>query len=366
MSALERHLASGNITNIFAPVVDTFLDEKNQFLKDPLESLKTGEIDRRISYMIGENEEDGADILYFLRPTLERFRDERELKYFIDNTMLPVSLQKYDPLVRSPIIQQFLSFQYFTSSERFDDKTSLLESLQLFLTDSYYSSPIRETLDLMVDARAKVYRFVNTYKVTTQSSSQLSRPTSGPSSMTALLFGPSQYVLQTISGPLSGDRAFKIASTNVQNALVSFMEGGEPSSNVRWPRYTAQSQDYIEVNTLRPQRRYKEKNATFWLELLPRLSYILEDEVTAPPGPDVPAASTEVYSTLTWLLLATVLLLLVLLGVSWVLGRRRQRTESVFTLGSGLGGSSCIETRGPRPGSGPRGRWRETLTNNRM
>ena len=135
-------------------------------------------------------------------------------------------------------------------------------------------------------------------------------------------------------------------------------------ADLRWPRYTAQGQDYLEVNTLRLRRGYKDKNATFWLELLPRLSSIIETEVTEAPVSDETAS--EVYSTLTWLLLATVLLLLVLLAVSWVLGRRRQRTESVFTLGSGLGGSSCIETRGPRPGSGPRGRWRETLTNNRM
>ena len=365
LSALESHLANGNITNIFAPVADTFLNTNDQFLGDPLERLKRGEINRRISYMFGENEEDGAEILYFLRPTLDKFRSTRELKYFIDNTILPVSLQKYDQLVRSPFIQQLLAFQYFTSSssDRFEDKTSLLESLQIFLTDSYYSSPIRETLELMVDARAKLYSFVNSHKVTAQSSSLLSRPTSGPSSLTALLFGPSQFDLQTGSGPQGPDRGFRAASVNVQDALVPFIERGEPQADLRWPRYTGQSQDYVEVNTLRLRRRYKEKNATFWLELLPRLSSIIEEEATVSPEPKT---ETEVYSTLTWLLLATVLLLLVLLAVSWVLGRRRQRTESVFTLGSGLGGSSCIETRGPRPGSGPRGRWRETLTNNRM
>ncbi len=368
LSALEDHLANGNITNIFAPVADTFLDSNDRFLGDPLEKLKRGDIDRRISYMFGENEEDGAEILYFLRRTLDKFRSARELKYFIDNTMLPVSLQKYDPLVRSPFIQQLLAFQYFTNSgsERFEETASLLESLQIYLTDSYYSSPMRETLDLMVDARAKVYSFVNSYKDIAQSSSPLVRPTSRPISLTTLLFGPSQFDLQTDSGPRGVDRAFRAASTNVQDAIVPFIEGGEPQADLRWPRYKGQSHDYIEINTLRLRRGYKDKNATFWLELLPRLSSILEDEATAPPVPDEATSETEVYSTLTWLLLATVLLLLVLLAVSWVLGRRRQRTESVFTLGSGLGGSSCIETRGPRPGSGPRGRWRETLTSNRM
>ena len=66
-----------------------------------------------------------------------------------------------------PVIQKLLSFQYFTSSDsgRFEDKSSLLESLQTFLTDSYYSAPVRETLELMVEAGAKIYSFVNTHKV---------------------------------------------------------------------------------------------------------------------------------------------------------------------------------------------------------
>ena len=75
------------------------------------------------------------------------------------------------------------------------------------------------------------------------------------------------------------------------------------------------------------------------------------------PGPGL-------YSTLTWLLLATLLLLLALLALAWLAARRRSRTAAVFSLGSGIGGS-CIESRGPRPGSGPR-HWRETLTSHRM
>ena len=46
----------------------------------------------------------------------------------------------------------------------------------------------------------------------------------------------------------------------------------------------------------------------------------------------------------------------------------------VFTLGSGLGstlgqsalGPSCRETSGPRPGSGPRATWRDSLANYKL
>ena len=41
-----------------------------------------------------------------------------------------------------------------------------------------------------------------------------------------------------------------------------------------------------------------------------------------------PLSSVDVYSTLTWLLLAVVLLLLILLASLWVAARRRARTSS--------------------------------------
>ena len=83
-------------------VLFTFLRSSDQFLGDPLERLRRGEINRRIAYMIGENEEDGAEVLTFFRQTLDRFRTTRELRYFVDNTLVPVSVLKYDALVRSP------------------------------------------------------------------------------------------------------------------------------------------------------------------------------------------------------------------------------------------------------------------------
>ena len=105
-----------------------------------------------------------------------------------------------------------------------------------------------------------------------------------------------------------------------------------------------------------------------------------------PPFPGAPLASVDVYSTLTWLLLAVVLLLLILLASLWVAARRRARSSSgglpyrvskgrttddhtppVFTLGSGLGSTlGAREVPGPRPGSGPKATWRDSLANYKL
>ena len=67
---------------------------------------------------------------------------------------------------------------------------------------------------------------------------------------------------------------------------------------------------------------FQDKNATFWLRLMPSLVSISQAVETSTVSPEtVSGDSTDVYSTMTWLLLATVLLLLVLLAVSWVIAR---------------------------------------------
>ena len=367
ISALEEHLARGNVSNIFAPVVDTFLDRSDQFIGDSLENLRRGSVDRRITFMIGENEEDGSELMFYLRRNFERL-NTRELKYFVENTLLPISLQKYGQLISSPFIQQLLSFQYFpslVSSETLLDKDFLLKSIQTFLTDCYYAAPIRETLDTLAESGTTVFSFVNKHSILQPYSSYNNRPAPGAGTVIAMLMGTRQFEIQTGSGMRGLDRQ---VSVNVQDALVPFFERGQPQKDLQWPRYTLQNKHYLEVDDVRTFKEYKVKNTTFWLSLLPSLASISSSSQITTPTPELGerGPGNDVYSTMTWLLLATVLLLLVLLAVSWVIARRRYKTESMFTLGSGIGGSSCIESRGPRPSSGTGGRWRETLTSHRM
>ena len=73
---------------------------------------------------------------------------------------------------------------------------------------------------------------IRPYKVLAPASSLLSRPTSGPASLLALLLGERQFELQTDSGPRGFDREARAASVNLQDALVPFIERGEPQASV--------------------------------------------------------------------------------------------------------------------------------------
>ena len=253
VSALEGHLSSGNISSIFGPVSDTFLNFNDQFIGDSVSRLARGEVDRRISFMIGENEADGSEIMYFLRKTLDRL-NTRDIRYFIDNTLIPVSLLKYDTLVTSPFIQQLISFQYFSSQQSLDDKFSLLESIETFLTDSYYVAPIRETLEALARSGANVFSFVNNHPVRQQWNSYTNKPEAGAGSVLALLLGQRQFEVQTGSGMRGLDRQ---SSINVQDGLVPFIERSEPLTDLRWSRYTPQTKQYMVINNLRTNNEYK-------------------------------------------------------------------------------------------------------------
>ena len=315
-----------------------------------------------MSFMVGQNEDDGSQIMFHLRKNLDRL-NTRDLKYFVDNTIIPVSLLPYEELSRSQIVQQLVAYQYFPSAAdaRQGDRESLLESLSAFLTDSYYLSPIKDTVDILSSAGATVFSFVNSQRVA--GLYNRSRSSAGAGTEMLYLFGPTQFARLTGNPMTVADRE---VSLRVQDLLVPFIEQGSPPAVFQWPRYSAEGADYMEINTLTLGRRYKQKQTQFWLKLLPSLGLLGTTTAVAPTQGTPLSGSVDVYSTLTWLLLATVLLLLILLAALWVAGRKRMRTSSNFTLGSGLGGSSCIETRGPRPGSGPRSQWRESVTNLKM
>ena len=364
ISAMELHISDGNISSIFGPVDDSFLDKRGQFIGNPIVNLRQGRFNTRMSFMIGQNEDDGSQIMFHLRRNIDRL-NARDLKYFVENTIIPTSLLPYGDLARSQIVQQLVQYQYFPTTVNDEgtrgDRETLLDSLSSFLTASYYLAPIKDTMDVLSLAGATVYSFVNRQVVAGYYNR--SRTSAGAGTDMLYLFGPTQFARLTGNPMTLQDRE---VSLRVQDLIVPFIEQGSPPASFRWPRYSMQGEEYMEINTITLGRRYKEKQTQFWLKLIPSLGLLATTTVSSPTESIPLSDSVDVYSTLTWLLLAVVLLLLILLAALWVAGRKRMRTSSNFTLGSGLGGSSCIETRGPRPGSGPRSRWRESVTNINM
>ena len=199
ISALELHLSDGNTSSIFAPVDDSFMGRNDQFLGNPIENFRQGRFNKRMSFMIGQNEDDGSEILFHLRKHLDRL-NTRDLKYFIDNTIIPVSLLPYDDLSRSQIVQQLVAFQYFPTvgaDATRGDRGNMLESLVTFLTDSSYLSPLRETVDILSSTGATVYSFVNSQTVAGLYNSYLNRSIAGAGSELLFLFGPTQFARLT-------------------------------------------------------------------------------------------------------------------------------------------------------------------------
>ena len=255
ISALESHLSTGNISHIFAPVQDTFLAPADQFIGNSINDLDRGLVNRRTTFMIGENEDDASEIMIFFRRNFDRL-NARDVKYFVDNTLIPVSLQKYPNLINSAFIRQLLSFQYFptqVSGVSPSGKEDLLESVQTFLTDNYYAAPTRDFINKLGSGQATVYSFVNTHRIK-EIDGYLTGQYAGASSIIALLFGGKQFELQTGLRMQGVDRE---VSNRVHNAIVPFIDNGQPDSLLRWPRYTLQNKHYLEVNSLRLYTQYK-------------------------------------------------------------------------------------------------------------
>ena len=404
LGSLEQHLATGNLTDIFAPVADVFLRAQDQFLGDPEATLRQGRMPRGLSFMLGESEEDGVEVLQHWQRNFQRL-GARDLRYFIENTVVPVSLQPYAELERSQRVRELLLFQYFPDLET-STKREVLESLATLLTDSAYLAPTRDTLQTLASARAPVYHFTFSQRGPRLSAGgPLNRTVVGGEAALGFLLGPAQ-ISRASGRPASG--AEREVCARVADLLVPWIESGAPSSSVGWPAHTARGEDYMQLNSIAAGRRYRTRQASFWLQLLPRLAtlslevglclsvvtlnlypdelcrsqQVLSEEHPCPvwtstrpsPGSSLPSSSSSsFFSPLS----------------GWLLGEgpaRHQVTMEwpsfeadtnlvpVFTLGSGLGstlgqsalGPSCRETPGPRPGSGPRATWRDSLANYKL
>ena len=276
LGSLEQHLATGNLTDIFAPVADVFLRPQDQFLGDPEATIRQGRLPRGLSFMLGESQEDGTEVLKHWQRNFQRL-GARDLRYFIENTVIPVSLQAYPELERSQRVRELILFQYFPNLET-STKREVLESLATLLTDSAYLAPTRDTLQTLASARAPVYHFTFTQRGPRLSAGgPLNRTVVGGEAALLYLLGPAQ-ISRASGRPASG--AEREVCARVADLLVPWIESGAPSSSVGWPAHTARAEDYMQLNSIAAGRRYRIRQASFWLQLLPRLAS-LSVEVTS-------------------------------------------------------------------------------------
>ena len=202
LGALEQHLATGNLSDIFSPVSDIFLRPQDQFLGDPEAALRQGRLGRGIAYMLGETEEDGAEILSHWQRNIGRL-SARDLRYFVSNTVIPVALQPYRQLERSERVRELLLFQYFPDLEA-ADRQEVLESLSTLLTESSYLAPTRDTLTSLASARAPVHHFTFSQPGPRPAAGgPLNRTVVGGEAALLYLLGPAQITMaasRTVTG----------------------------------------------------------------------------------------------------------------------------------------------------------------------
>ena len=202
LGALEQHLATGNLSDIFSPVSDVFLRPQDQFLGDPEAALRQGRLGRGIAYMLGETEEDGAEILSHWQRNIGRL-SARDLRYFVSNTVIPVALQPYRQLERSERVRELLLFQYFPDLEA-ADRQEVLESLSTLLTESSYLAPTRDTLTSLASARAPVHHFTFSQPGPRPAAGgPLNRTVVGGEAVLLYLLGPAQITMaagRTVTG----------------------------------------------------------------------------------------------------------------------------------------------------------------------
>ena len=268
LGALEQHLSTGNLTDIFAPVADTFLRAEEQFLGSPEVTLRQGRLGRGLTYMLGETEDDGTEVLLHWRRNIRRL-GARDLRYFIENTVIPVALQSFPSLEGSQRVRQLVMFQYFPDLDS-ATRREVLESLATLLSESAYLAPTRDTLQALSSARAPVYHFTFTQRSPRlEAGGPLNRTVVGGEAALTFLLGPAQ-VARSAGRAVSGAEREVCART--ADLVVPWLETGAPASSVGWPAYTTRGQDYMQLNSVAVGRRYRARQADFWLRLLPGLA----------------------------------------------------------------------------------------------
>ena len=292
LGALEQHLASGNLSDIFAPVADTFLRAEDQFLGDPEAAFRQGRLPRGLAYLVGETEEDGAEVVRHWRSTLRRL-GARDMRYFVEQTVIPGVLQPWPALGTSQRVKELLLFRYFPGLETAGPQ-EVLEQLVTLLTESGFLAPTRDTLQALAQARAPVHHFTFSQRSPRlEAGGPLNRTVVGGEAALLYLLGPQQVGRAAGRASTSAERE---VCARVAEVVVPWLETGAPSSSLGWAPHSARGEDYLQVDSRALGRRYRARQAAFWLELLPKLASLSPAEVAfLLPVLSPPAASPLAY-----------------------------------------------------------------------
>ena len=138
LQAFSRHQQDLNTTELFGPVVDTFLPTEQAFLgKDPQVALQKGDFNK-IRVITGVAEGEGVGMLSVIRNLGRKSYDD--LAHFFLTASIPRAVDFYGFHAAWQAVYRTIRYHYFDKVQN-KDKAGMLEQMLAFYTDAYYKAP---------------------------------------------------------------------------------------------------------------------------------------------------------------------------------------------------------------------------------
>ncbi|XP_059097691.1 cholinesterase-like [Tigriopus californicus] len=375
VSAVDDMIRDGNTSAIFGPVVDNYLPSTSRFFEiSPEIALERG-LYKKIPMLSGLVFDDGVLMAYFLKEIIDRL-SIRDLRNFVDSTLIPATINQLSAIGDKVVPRDVISFQYFGQYLDARDKSKVFDDIIDFYNEAYFMAPLERQMNLIHSSGGQIHFYLNTYRSADIFGNQLNRTTASHGSDLLYLFGPEMYQKFFIRRFQSF--AEERLSRNLKTIFGNFISSGTPIANLLWKEYTVNGKDFFDISSNAPGRNFRDKAYQFWYNYLPRLNEYIEDLVENPnygDGPEIARLGLDcnTYITFTWLLLAAILVLFVLLiAMAWMIYRKppekdflsfAEPTQSVFSLGARSSARSFDPGTSFRvPPQTTRSRWRESVT----
>ncbi|XP_043217903.1 acetylcholinesterase-like [Amphibalanus amphitrite] len=332
LTAAQRILESrGRFHPVFAPVTDSFVVSRDQFLpEDPDRLLKRGDF-VKVPVMSGVDADDGVLLLYQY-PGTDRLTFSN-LTEVLRRVVIPRLMDQQGLTRRRALLTGVLSYRYVDTVPPGSQQQMLTSFVKIF-SDAYFVAPLYSFLDLYARSGADLYAYGYNGEGPDIFGNIVSLPSASHGSELLYVLGPSMY--RDLVGGTYGAVQQRLGQ-KLRTYWKGFITDGDPVRGrygERWDRYTLDQPVFQDLVHSVSVVGYRREDASYWNKFL---SFIAAENTGPSPTEGVTTeplvGSGPQYETATWVLLAVLLLLIVGLLVAFLLTRRRRRLKSDMAYG---------------------------------
>lgn len=327
LQAFSRHQKDLNTTELFAPVVDTFIPPEDAFLgRDPQVALQKGDF-QRVRVITGVAESEGVAMLSVIRNLAKRSYDE--LAHIFLTASIPRAVDFYGFHEAWPAVYRTIRYQYFDRVDR-KDKVGMLQQMLQFYSDSYYKAPHDHFVTGLVRNNIPTYIYQYSYTTSDPFNHVLNGTGAPHGSELLYLFGPAVYRQEIGVGFNRQDEA---VSDLLKRTWLEFAQGGDPTPSpfgFKWEPSTRDELKDYDIGEKMARIDYPRHKVAFWNDYLPSLERLARGEADAlNPTLKPPFDSrfrtdpTQPYQSIMWVLIAAISVLLVAFILSLASMRRK-------------------------------------------